>query len=647
LGNCIEIRNSNAHFIIRNCTVYNSSSYLGDAGIKFYNVTNGALINNNCSSNGGSGISLSSFCDDNTISGNTANNNIDFGIWLSDSNNNTLSGNNAHYNEESGIYLWDSNRNHIMRNNASHNEYFGFSLTSSNDNTLSENNAKYNRRQGIVLWDIYNNNIMRNNASCNSLSGLRLYISNNNTLSGNNVKYNELNGIFLTLSHGNNIMKNNASYNNNDGIVSSNSNNNTLSGNNVNKNRQGIGMYFCENYLLSENIVNHNIESGIYLLWSNYNKIIGNTIFNNSIGIYLEHSSYNYLLNNDLRNIGDNIKEIFCEGNIFKIGNYSFEIIIILILIIVVIILTDMLIGKRKSSRDEKIVTTFQSIEIYPLKTKSKKNKLEVKEKEKLSSKGVISVEDLKKFFGDVKALNGISFSVHQGEIFGLLGPNGAGKTTTIKLLLRILEPDEGKISIFGINPELDEVQIKKRVGYVSEEPLIFKALTPKELFNFIASIRELDEITTTKVAKDYLESFEATEIYEQLIDSLSHGNKQKLQIIAAILHEPDLLILDEPLAGLDVKSVKVVKSILKFHTQRGGSILFSTHIMEIAQDLCDRIGIINKGKIVGIGTLEELRQQSNKVGASLEDVYLRLTEQDDSVNEIIEKLRKSFKKIG
>ena len=479
------------------------------------------------------------------------------------------------------------------------------------------------------------------------MNGLRLYISNNNTLSGNNLKCNELSGIFLTESHGNKIMKNNASYNNNDGIVFSNSNNNTLSGNNVNTNRQGIGMYYCENYLLSENTVNHNIESGIYLLLSDNNKLVGNTIFNNSIGIYLDHSSYNYLLNNDLRNIGDNIKELFCEGNIFKIGNYSFEITIILILIIVVIILTDMLIGKRKSSRDEEIVTTFQSTEIYPLKTKSKKNKLEVKKKGKISSKGVIAVEDLKKFYGNVKALNGISFNVHQGEIFGLLGPNGAGKTTTIKLLLRILEPDEGKISIFGINPELDEVQIKKRVGYVSEEPLIFKALTPKELFNFIASIRELDEIPTTKVAKDYLDSFEATEIYEHLIDSLSHGNKQKLQIIAAILHEPDLLILDEPLAGLDVKSVKVVKSILKFHTQRGGSILFSTHIMEIAQDLCDRIGIINKGKIIGIGTLEELRQQTNKVGASLEDVYLRLTEQDDSVNEIIEKLRKSFKKIG
>ncbi len=194
------------------------------------------------------------------------------------------------------------------------------------------------------------------------------------------------------------------------------------------------------------------------------------------------------------------------------------------------------------------------------------------------------------------------------------------------------------------MNPEREEVEIKRRIGYVSEEPLIFKSLTPKDLFNFIASVRNLDEERATELAKEYMESLEALEYYEQLIATLSHGNKQKLQIIAAILHEPDLLILDEPIAGLDAKSVRVVKSILELHTQRGGSVLFSTHIMEIAQELCDRIGIIHKGKMVGIGTLDELRQQADKVGATLEDVFLRLTEQDTSVNEIVKKLRKSFK---
>ena len=255
----------------------------------------------------------------------------------------------------------------------------------------------------------------------------------------------------------------------------------------------------------------------------------------------------------------------------------------------------------------------------------------------------IISVSELKKFFGEVKAVNGISFDVKKGEVFGLLGPNGAGKTTTIKLLLGLLEPNEGTIKIMGLNPEIDEVQIKSRTGYVSEEPLIFKSLTPKDLFNFIASIRKLNAEETSKRAQEYMESLGALEYYEQLVATLSHGNKQKIQIISSILHDPDLLILDEPLSGLDAKSVKVVKEIIEIHIENGGAVLFSTHIMEIAEDLCDRIAILNRGKIVGIGSMKELRQQADHLGANLEDVFLRLTEQDVSVNEIVKKLRKSF----
>ena len=255
----------------------------------------------------------------------------------------------------------------------------------------------------------------------------------------------------------------------------------------------------------------------------------------------------------------------------------------------------------------------------------------------------VISVSELKKFFGDVKAVNGISFNVKKGEVFGLLGPNGAGKTTTIKLLLGLLEPNEGTIKIMDLNPEIDEVQIKSRTGYVSEEPLIFKSLTPKDLFNFIASIRKLNAEETSTRAQEYMESLGALEYYEQLVATLSHGNKQKIQIISSILHDPELLILDEPLSGLDAKSVKVVKEIIDIHIENGGAVLFSTHIMEIAEDLCDRIAILNQGKIVGIGSMDDLRQQADHLGANLEDVFLRLTEQDVSVNEIVKKLRKSF----
>ncbi|MFX1253480.1 MAG: ABC transporter ATP-binding protein [Promethearchaeota archaeon] len=272
-------------------------------------------------------------------------------------------------------------------------------------------------------------------------------------------------------------------------------------------------------------------------------------------------------------------------------------------------------------------------------------NKLssDVVSENELSKKTLLHVENLVKSFGSVKAVNKLSFEVKSGEIFGLLGPNGSGKTTTVKMILGLLEPDEGEISVLGMHPERDEVVIKNRVGYVSEEPLIYKSLTPKELFNFIASVRGLNEEKTSKKVAEYLESLNAVEHYDRLIATLSHGNKQKIQIIAALLHNPVLLILDEPLSGLDAKSVKVVKEILQIHVERGGSVMFSTHIMEIAQDLCDRIAIINEGKMVAIGTFEELSKQANKAGASLEDIFLKLTEQDESVNHIIQKLRNTI----
>ncbi|WP_457558174.1 ABC transporter ATP-binding protein [Candidatus Harpocratesius sp.] len=258
----------------------------------------------------------------------------------------------------------------------------------------------------------------------------------------------------------------------------------------------------------------------------------------------------------------------------------------------------------------------------------------------------MVEVKNLVKHFDEVKAVDGISFNIKKGEIFGLLGPNGAGKTTTVKLLLGLLEANQGNISILGFDPERDEVALKSRIGYVSEEPLIYKSLTPRELFNFIASIRNLNGDDVSAKLAQYLESLGAIEYYERLISTLSRGNKQKIQIIAAILHDPDLLIMDEPLAGLDAKSVKVVKEILELHTERGGSVLFSTHIMEIAEDICDRIGIINRGKMVAMGTFEELRHMAKDIDSTmdLEDIFLKLTEQDESIKDIIKKLRVTMK---
>jgi ABC-2 type transport system ATP-binding protein len=165
--------------------------------------------------------------------------------------------------------------------------------------------------------------------------------------------------------------------------------------------------------------------------------------------------------------------------------------------------------------------------------------------------------------------------------------------------------------------------------------------MSPQELFNFISSIRKLNPKDVSVKLKYYLESLEAEEYYEKLIATLSRGNKQKMQVIAALLHEPKLLIMDEPLTGLDAKSAKVVKEILELHAENGGSVIFSTHILEVAEEVCDRICIINKGKEVATGTMDELSKLADKAGADLEEIFLKLTQQDESVNLIVNNLRK------
>ena len=256
-------------------------------------------------------------------------------------------------------------------------------------------------------------------------------------------------------------------------------------------------------------------------------------------------------------------------------------------------------------------------------------------------SNNIVDVENIVKTFGEVRAVDGLSFSVKPGEIFGLLGPNGAGKTTTVKLILGLLELDAGEISVFDLLPSKDEMIIKQKIGYVSEEPLIYKSMSAKQLFDFISSIRKLNAEDTTIKLQNYLESLEAVQYYDKLIATLSRGNKQKMQIISALLHEPQLLIMDEPLTGLDAKSAKVVKEILELHSENGGSVIFSTHILEVAEEMCDRICIINKGKAVATGTMNELSKLADKAGADLEEIFLKLTQQDESVNLIINNLRK------
>lgn len=259
----------------------------------------------------------------------------------------------------------------------------------------------------------------------------------------------------------------------------------------------------------------------------------------------------------------------------------------------------------------------------------------------------VIEAWDVYKSYGPVQALAGLNLRVMPGEIYGLLGPNGAGKSTMIKIITGLTELNSGGVRVLGFDPEESPVEIKSKIGYVPESTVLYESLTPREFFEFVASVRRLDGKTTDDRVSKLSVAFGLEEYYDSPIATLSMGTRQKVTLIASLLHEPPLLILDEPLNGLDAKSSRIFKDILSLHTRRPGSaVLFSTHIMEVAEHLCTRIGIIYKGKIIAEGSLDELRAKSSGAGgaqATLEEVFLRLTHEEEEVAETAKVLREAF----
>jgi ABC-2 type transport system ATP-binding protein len=225
---------------------------------------------------------------------------------------------------------------------------------------------------------------------------------------------------------------------------------------------------------------------------------------------------------------------------------------------------------------------------------------------------------------GKTKALDGVELKVRGGEIFGFLGPNGAGKTTTIKTMTGILKPDEGEISINGIDMLRNPVEAKKNIGFVPDNPEIFNRLSGVEYLNFIADVYEVGSVERYERIHELAELFEIKDALPSSINSYSHGMKQKLVIIGALLHTPPVWVLDEPMVGLDPKAAFILKDMMKKHAEIGKTVFFSTHIMEVAEKVCDRIGIIKKGKIVFVGTIEELRQL-RKGEEGLENLFLEL----------------------
>jgi ABC-2 type transport system ATP-binding protein len=243
--------------------------------------------------------------------------------------------------------------------------------------------------------------------------------------------------------------------------------------------------------------------------------------------------------------------------------------------------------------------------------------------------------------YGEHRAVDGLSFTVRPGEIYGLLGSNGAGKSSTIRAVVGLVRPSAGHIRVFGIDPVADGLHAKERMGYVPETSLLYEALTPREFLEFVASVRRLDRATASERAKNYATAFRLEGEFEEPIASLSNGTRQKVLIIAALLHQPPLLVLDEPLNSLDPRSVRIMKEVLlRYVDSTGRGVLFSTHTMEVAQQLCHRVGILDRGVLRAEGTLDGLRERAAAGDATLEEVFLRLTREDEGLDAAVRALQ-------
>lgn len=237
----------------------------------------------------------------------------------------------------------------------------------------------------------------------------------------------------------------------------------------------------------------------------------------------------------------------------------------------------------------------------------------------------LIRGERLTRRYGKLLAVDDVSLHVDSGEIVGFLGPNGAGKTTTIKMLVGLLKPDKGEVTICGHNLKFEAKAAKSRLGYVPDTPHLYDKLTVMEFLNFTAEVFGVEPSTARKRIDDLIELFDLEESRRKLISSLSHGTRQKVSLAAAVLHRPEALLLDEPTGGLDPRATRKIKDVILELARGGRAVMLSTHILEIAESMCDRIYIIDKGRIVAEGKPESLKQ-SVKAGTSLEELFIELT---------------------
>jgi ABC-2 type transport system ATP-binding protein len=238
----------------------------------------------------------------------------------------------------------------------------------------------------------------------------------------------------------------------------------------------------------------------------------------------------------------------------------------------------------------------------------------------------LIEIHNLVKRYGDKIAVDNISLDVHAGEVFGFLGPNGAGKTTTIKMIVGLLQPTSGSVSVGGYDVQAQPLFAKAASGYVPDTPNLYAKLTGRELLRFVGDLYDLDRNQVAQRTDELLRMFDLTAAADDTVDSYSHGMQQKASLASALMHDPRVLVLDEPTVGLDPKSARLIKDILRQMADRGAAVFLSTHILEIAERMCDRIGIINKGVLIAVGTMNELRALGKAGEVSLEDIFLGLT---------------------
>ncbi len=256
-------------------------------------------------------------------------------------------------------------------------------------------------------------------------------------------------------------------------------------------------------------------------------------------------------------------------------------------------------------------------------------------------SVSVFRAKNLEKTYGRTHAIKDINFEVEEGEIFGLIGPNGSGKTTTLKILGGVLTPFFGEAKVGGLDVRNASIEVKRKVGYIPESPNLYESLTPVEFFNMVSSIREIDEAKMKRRVNYLVDAFELEPYMNQYIGSLSFGTKQKVSIVSSFVHDPKAIILDEAMNGLDPKTARILRGILSEFRRKNKGVIFSSHVLPLAEVICDRIAVIKDGKIIAKGTVDELKKRSQK--KNLEDVFLKLTESETEVSKVLDALKNSI----